>query len=176
MRYFHLLMSNVMVMQVMDQLARHPEWWNEDRLRTTFDGTPHGEVDDILLRFGSPDGDDLEAVDRPLFKSLPKAKDIALDIMRFVGGERLGRIVITKTQPGKKILPHADVMGEYAKYYTRYHLVLQGLPGSMFMCGDEAVNMKTGECWWFDAHAEHALSNNSKDDRIHMLVDIRIVP
>lgn len=174
MRYFHMLMSNVMVMQVMDQLARHPEWWNADKVRTTFEGTPHAEVDDILLRFGSPDGDDLEAVDLPVFQMMPKAKDMALDIMRFVGGERLGRIVITKLQPGKKILPHADTLGKYAKYYTRYHLVLQGLPGSMFMCGNEAVGMKTGEVWWFDAAAEHAVSNNSKDDRIHMLIDIRI--
>jgi len=174
MRYFHMLMANVMVMQVMDQLARHPEWWNEDKLRTTFEGTPHSEVDDILLRFGSPDGDDLEAVDRPVFKSLPKAKDMALDVMRFVGGERLGRVVITKRQPGKKILPHADVMGAYSKYYTRYHLVLQGLPGSLFNCGDETVVMQTGQVWWFDASAEHSLANNSKDDCVHMLIDVRI--
>lgn len=181
MRYFHQLLGGVQVTPLMHQLARHSEWWNEDKARTTFEGTPHAQVDDILLRFGLPDGktsvaDDLEAYDMEPMRSLRGAKDLCLDIMRLVGGSRLGRVVITKLAYGKQILPHKDVMGEYSKYYTRYHVVLQGLPGSMFNCGDETVQMKTGEVWWFSAKDEHSLKNNSADDRVHMLVDVRIDP
>lgn len=176
MRYFHRIAESVDVGQLMHAVARQHGLWDADKLRTTFDGTPHAEVNDILLRFGKPDGDDLDAEDREAIKLIPGAKTMALNLMHLVRGSRLGRVVITKLDPGKKILPHADTQGAYASYYTRYHLVLQGLPGSLFSCGDETVNMLTGEIWWFDASAVHALSNNSKDDRVHMLVDVRIDP
>lgn len=176
MRYFYKLAEGVMVMPLMAQLARMPELWGADKTRTTFEGTPHADVDDILLRFGVPDGEDLEAGDGVPMKMLRGAKDMALQVMGLVGGVRLGRVVITKLAPGKQILPHADTLGAYSKYYTRYHIVLQGLPGSLFGCGDETVNMRTGDIWYFDAHAEHWLKNNSADDRIHMLVDVRLDP
>lgn len=174
MRYFFRLAENVMVLPLMEQVARHHELWDVDKTRTTFEGTPHAQVSDIMLRFGKPDGDDLEAADLAPMQVLRGAKTLALNVLQLVGGSRLGRVVATKLEPGKKILPHADVKGLYSSYYTRYHVVLQGLPGSMFYCGDEAVNMRTGELWWFDARAEHSLANNSKDDRIHMLVDVRV--
>lgn len=176
MRYFFKLLDNVVVLPLMNDIARQPELWNKDKTRTTFEGTPHAQVDDILLRFGKADGNDLETADSAVMMLLPKAKALALNVMQIVGGSRLGRVVVTKLEPGKKILPHADTKGDYAKYYTRYHLVLLGLPGSLFTCGDETVNMRTGELYWFDASQVHSLSNNSADDRVHLLVDVRIDP
>lgn len=176
MRYFYRLTSGVVVLPLMDALMRNPRLWNEDDLRTTFEGTPHVDADDILLRFGEADGDSLEAWDRPALRSLPGAKQMALDVMGLVRGSRLGRVVVTRLEPGAQILPHADVKGKYAGYYSRYHVVLQGLPGSLFTCGDETVNMVTGDVYWFDASAEHSVKNNSADDRVHMLVDVRIDP
>lgn len=176
MQFFQKMGEGVMTLPLLHQLARNPHWWGADDVRTTFEGTPHADVQDILLRFGAADGNDLEAVDRDILRSMPRAKEMALDLMRVVSGSRLGRMVITKLEPGKQILPHQDVLGQYADYYSRYHIVLQGLPGSLFTCGDETVNMRTGEIWWFDAHAMHSLKNNSDDDRLHLLVDVRIDP
>lgn len=176
MRYFYRLTQGVMVFPLMDALSRQPELWNEDDVRTTFEGTPHAAADDILLRFGKADGDDLEAWDRPAIRKLRGAKQTALDIMQLVGGSRLGRVVITRLAPGDRIMPHADVKGAYSSYYTRYHVVLQGMQGSVFTCGDEAVNMLTGEVWWFNAAETHSVVNNSADDRVHLLVDTRIDP
>lgn len=176
MRYFYRLADGVRVLPLMAAIARQPGLWNQDNCRREFENTPHTATDDILLRFGSKDGNELEAMDTVAMQALPDVKSEVLNIMRLVNGSRLGRVIITRLEPGKKILPHSDVMGEYSKYYTRYHLVLQGMPGSMFNCGNETVNMLTGELWWFDASAEHSIINNSKDDRIHMLVDVRIDP
>lgn len=178
MRYFYRLTESVQVLPMMAAVARQSNLWNDNPLRQTFDKSPHTQVDDILLRFGEGEsniGDNLEAVDLPAIRKIP-CKDEILNIMRLVGGSRLGRVIITRLEPGKKILPHADTQGEYAKYYTRYHLVLQGMPGSLFTCGDETVSMRTGELWWFDASSEHSVMNNSKDDRVHMLIDVRIDP
>lgn len=175
MRYFYRLTPGIAVLPMMAAVARQPDLWNQDNCRREFEHTPHLATSDILLRFGSKDGDGLEAVDTPAMAKLPVKTEI-LNVMRLVGGSRLGRVIITKLDSGKKILPHRDTEGNYAKYYTRYHLVLQGLPGSLFSCGDETVNMQTGELWWFDAAAEHSVQNNSRDDRVHMLIDVRIDP
>lgn len=176
MRYFFRLAEGVRVLPLMVAIARQPQLWNADNCRREFEGTPHAATDDILLRFGAKDGNDLEAVDTAAMLRLPDVKSELLNVMRLVNGSRLGRAIVTRLEPGKKILPHKDVLGEYSKYYTRYHLVLQGMPGSLFTCGDETVQMLTEELWWFDASAEHSVINNSKDDRIHMLIDVRIDP
>lgn len=182
MRYFFKLAENVVVMPLMEQLARHSELWDDDRARTSFKGSPHAQVNDILLRCCNTTTQslteayvDLEAADRVSMDIIRGAKTMALDVMALVRGSRLGRVVVTRLETGRKIAPHKDE-GEYSAYYTRYHVVLQGLPGSMFVCGDESVHMRTGEIWWFDASAEHSVINNSKDDRIHMIVDVRIDP
>lgn len=176
MRYFLKVAEGIKTVPYMVALARQPQLWDLDNCRKTFEDSPHTAVNDILLRFGSKDGDDLEAIDSPLMNKLLGVKEDLLNIMRVVNGSRLGRVVITRLEAGKKILPHADIKGAYASYYTRYHLVLQGFPGSLFNCGDETVNMLTGELWWFDAAAEHSVINNSRDDRVHMLIDVRIDP
>ena len=176
MRYFHKLTENVPVLPIMAALARQPELWDQDNSRKEFDNSPHTQVSDILLRFGAKDGDQLEAWDSPLIHKLPGLKKLCLDTMGLVGGSRLGRVIITRVEPGSVIAPHADVLGEYSQYYSRYHLALQGMPGSMFTCGDETVQMLTGELWWFNAHAQHSVKNNSRDDRIHLLIDVRIDP
>lgn len=174
MRYFYQLANNIRVLPLMAAIARQPDLWNQDKCRQEFDDSPHTQVDDILLRFGETDGDSLEATDRVAMTRLPDVKSEILNIMRVIQGTRLGRVIITRLEPGKKILSHADIKGKYTEYYTRYHLVLQGMPGSLFTCGDETVNMLTGELWWFDQHAEHSVTNNSKDDRVHMLIDVRV--
>lgn len=174
MRYFYKLAEGVQVLPMMASIARQPNLWNGDNCRKEFEQSPHTQVDDILLRFGAKDGDNLEAVNTPAMAHVTGAMDNVLNIMRLVQGVRLGRVLITRLAPGKKIAPHADTQGKYSEYYTRYHLVLLGEPGSLFNCGDETVNMRTGELWWFDARAEHSVINNSKDDRVHMLIDVRI--
>jgi len=51
--------------------------------------------------------------------------------------------------------------------------VLQSQPGVDFRAGDEHVFMPTGSVWWFQNKEEHEVINNSADDRIHLVVDIR---
>lgn len=172
MRYFQKL-DNLNIAPVAHSLARQPGLWNQDPTRTSFQGSPHKQVEDILLRFGNPNLQDLQAWDRPAMAKVTGAKALAMAVMYAMGGVQLGRVVITKLAPGGKVDPHPDE-GPYAEFYTRYHVVLQGLPGSMFHCGDEAVQMQTGELWWFDSRTEHWVANNSREDRIHMIVDVRI--
>jgi Aspartyl/Asparaginyl beta-hydroxylase len=93
-------------------------------------------------------------------------------LMGKVEGERLGRVMINRLRPGGRVYPHADTPA-HADYWDRYHVVLQSGPGCLFRCGDETVQMATGECWWFQNALEHEVTNNSADDRIHLIIDVR---
>jgi len=95
-----------------------------------------------------------------------------MNLMAYVGGERLGRAMINKIKPGGRILPHVDSF-EHAKYWDRFHIVLQSAPGVVFRCGEEKVYMGTGEVWWFQNAVDHEVINNSAEDRIHLVIDIR---
>lgn len=183
-RNFLKLASGVDVSAIAQALVRHPELWNQNNFRTTFPGTPHVTVDDILLRFSDTSkcdttskviGDDfpiwLPAADI-LF---PSCAHIVYGLMAQVRAYQLDRLIISRIPPGGEILPHADNEGDYVLTddRARYHCAIQGLPGSLYHCGNETVQMLTGEIWWFNAHEIHSVVNNSVDDRIHLLIDVR---
>lgn len=186
MQNFHRLAVGIDVGPLFHAVVRQPELWNVNKFRTTFPNTPHADVDDIWLRFS--DSEKCESIgsvigdDKPIWHDaiakLPQVKPIILDLMRRVEAYELGRVLITKLRPGGRILPHADVDGSYVQMQdiARYHIVLQGLPGSLYRTGEETVCMKSGEVWWFNAHEVHEVFNNSVDDRVHLLVDVRIMP
>lgn len=177
MNNFQKLAQGLNVAPLLNAIMRSPELWDRDALRTTYPGTPHSQVGDIWLRFNDISDpnkviDDIECINYPAWYDLPQARDIVFGLMRTVEGERLGRVLITRLRPGDKIDPHCDE-GAPATYYDRYHVVLNSAPGCLFRAGQEMVNMATGEVWWFDNTLEHEVVNNSVDDRIHMIVDIR---
>ena len=156
-------------------ISRQPELWNQNTLRTKHPNTAHGEVSDIWLMFnemGDGVANDIIVRPYPAFEKLPQARPLIFDLMRTVEGVTLGRVIITKLPPGKKITPHVDG-GAPATYFSRYQLVLQSLPGALFTIGDETVNFESGEVWLIDNKKEHSVVNNSRDDRIVMIVDIR---
>lgn len=160
--------------------------WREDTYLRDYPQGPFGDTESVILRFPPrtvheteealrahlAHFDQHENVDQPVFKTLPEARPLVFGLMTLTQGERLGRVMINKLRPGGRIFPHADTP-VHAEYWDRFHIVLQSAPGSDFRCGDENVNMRTGEVWWFNNCLEHEVTNNSADDRIHMIVDIR---
>ena len=186
MRYFQIVAAGIDVMPMMLALYRHPELWNADNFSSTYPGTPHSEVDDILIRYTGPSAersvDTVIEDDQPVW--LPASwvlpwRPVVFDLMRRVEAYQLDRLLITRLRPGKRILPHADNVGVYAaenQERMRYHVVLQGLPGSLYHNGDETVCMQTGQIWTFRPFELHSVENNSADDRVHLIVDVCIAP
>jgi hypothetical protein len=174
-RHFLKLAESVDVMPIKAALAARADLWNANNLRTTFPGSPHADVDDIWCLFDDPNGDvvnSLQTHPYPAWTELP-IKTVVLDLMRRVGGTQLGRVIITRLAPGKSIPEHTD-QGAPAEFYTRYHIVLQSLPGCMAYSGGEVIQATAGEVWWFDNRAPHKIENFSADDRLVIIVDIRI--
>jgi hypothetical protein len=180
MKFFHQLAAGLDVGPLMHALARQPELWNQNTLRTAHPGTAHAAVSDIWLWFNEVPlegttisvAQDREVIAYPAWEKLPQAREIIFNLMRRVEGVRLGRVIITKLPPGKIITPHVDG-GAPATFYTRYQIALQSLPGALFHIDDETAGLQTGEVWMIDNSVEHSVVNNSADDRVVMIVDIR---
>lgn len=177
MRNFLKIAENLDTMPLLAALSANAHLWNQHDLRTKYPESPHHEADDILLRFNeipeTPEDviDDIQTHPFDAWNELP-VKDTVLNLMRAVGGTQLGRVLISRLAPGSSIAPHVDE-GAPATFYQRYQVMLQCLPGVNFRSGEETVAMKTGDVWWFDNRQEHEVVNNSADDRIALIVDIR---
>jgi len=188
-RNFHKIAAGIDVGPLMLALHRHDKSsgiWREDTYLRKYPQGPFGDCESVILRFPTksddpeqqeaemqaPGFDQHENLDQPVFKLLPEARPLIFSLMSFVQGERLGRVIINKLRPGGVIYPHAD-SAPHCTYYDRFHIVLQSMPGVVFRCESEKVYMGVGEAWWFDNSREHEVINNSADDRIHMVIDIR---
>jgi hypothetical protein len=189
-RNFQKIAENVNVTPLLNALYRKPELWKADDFLRKFPQGPFGETDTIYLRFQDHvhvkddaelalyqenrlAGYDLhECPWRPEVRELPEARQHIMALMTSMGATRLGRCMINRIVPGGRIFPHADSKW-HAEYWDRYHIVLQSGAGNVFRCGDEQVWMRPGEVWWFENAIEHEVTNNSADDRIHLVMDLR---
>lgn len=179
MHHFDRLMTGLPVGPLLDALAAQPSLWDEITVRQEAPGSPHHDTECIWLR-GPRDitldtvFNELRAVDYPSMQELAQAVyPLVAPVLREIGSTQLGRVLIVKLKPGGSIDPHEDT-GRYAKAYSRFHLVLKSEPGNRFSCEGESVHMAPGELWWFNHRGEHAVVNESEQDRIHLIFDAMV--
>lgn len=165
---------------LLNQILRQPELWKADTYLRDYPQGPFGDTETIFLRFPPASVSELERGEKDQHEcvwmdgwlKLPAVRPILRNLMNAVEGERIGRVMINKLRPGGRVYPHADTP-VHAQYWDRYHAVIQSGPGCNFRCGDEVVNMPRGTVWWFQNQHEHEVTNNSDDDRLHLIMDIR---
>ena len=189
MRNFLRIASGVNVTPLMLAIQRRPELWKADTYLRDYAQGPFGQVESIMLRFpekrvfeqqaevesykrGDHFFDQHESVDQPAYATLPEARPLVMSVFAAAAGERLGRVMVNKIAPGGVIFPHADTP-EHVAYYSRFHVVLQSSEGVRFRCGDEWAAWETGAVFWFRNAIEHEVINESRTDRIHLIVDAR---
>lgn len=197
MKYFLKIAQNINVLPVLMKLQHNPDFWTADTYLRTFPQGPFGEVDSVICRFppravcatpeeaaallATPGYDQHECVDQDIYGKLPEVRQLVMNLFGFVGGTRLGRVIINRVKPGGRVYKHADTI-DHANYWQRHHICLQSANGVTFTAGDESVWMAPGEAWWFDngkggpddVRPEHEVVNQSTIDRIHLIVDIKI--
>ena len=158
---------------LLTELARNGHLWRQHPFRTTFPGTPHSRVDDIILRFPkSPLPDPRDGDWFPAYDSLEHARLWIHAMVFVVRGSRIGRSMITRLGPGEKITPHQDYQpGPPDYYWNRFHGVIQG--GGTFTADDEVVEMPTNTVWWFQQNSMHSVHNTSDRERLHIICDIQ---
>lgn len=179
MRNFLKIAENINVLQLRQELMNNANLWNENTLRTKHPGTAHSQVSDIWVFFNEISIDEeFSVMDDKLVRpyrawdKLPSLRPILFALMNQVQAVQLGRVIITRLPPGKIIEPHVD-MGAPATYFTRYQLAIQCNPGNTFYIGDEEMSFRTGDIWQINNNEEHGVVNNSNDDRIVCIFDMR---
>ena len=160
--------------------------WHSDTYLRDYPQGPFGETDSIICRFPPKtvketmeelkkhykNFDQHENEWLPIIKDLPEIENLVFFLMSQVRGTRLGRVIINRVKPGGHIFPHEDTP-VHAQYWSRFHIVLKALPGVEFTCGDSKVEMLSGEIWYFRNDLMHSVTNNSAEERIHIVVDIK---
>lgn len=171
--------QGVNVVPVLNALATKPGLWNADTIRTAHPGSPHAQADDILVFFNDIPADPAEVVNDiktrpyPAWSELPPLRPLIFDLMRLTEATQLGRVIISRLAPGATIAPHVDE-GSPATFYQRYQVALQSNPGVVFRIGDEVIHPASGDAHWFNNRAEHEVINNSNDDRLALVIDMRL--
>lgn len=176
MKRIELLQRGLPVAPIYWALQEHPELWNEHTARTEDPGSPHHELDDIWARFGPPEAAEHGTMPHDS-QWYPAAevlgiKPLCLDVMRFVGGERLGGVLITRIPPGKTCKPHTDP-GWHARYYSKYAVQITSAPGQAFCFDGEALETRPGDLFFFDNQFRHWVDNPTPYERVTMIVCIR---
>lgn len=180
MRNFLCMGRGINVIPLCVEILRQEHLWREDTYLRDYPQGPFRDVQTIFLRFPPASVTELERSQKDQHECvwmdgalhLPSARPLIFALMSQVSGERLGRVMINRIRPGGRIFPHADTPA-HAQYWDRFHYVLAAAPGVLFRCGDEQVGMSTGELWWFQNALEHEVVNNSAQDRLHLIIDVR---
>lgn len=194
MRHLRQLLTGIDVATVVQELEAHPELWNQHKLRTTFENTPH-QVDDIWLRYRAWSewedirdsqtsllqpgsriarfvGEEHESVWYPAIDALPSLRKCIFEIVRYFEVERLGGVLITRIPPGGEVKPHVDG-GWHAGYYQKIALQLKSAPGQFFHFGDGGFECEPGTVYAFDNSFLHWVTNATEHERITCIICVR---
>ena len=84
--------------------------------------------------------------------------------------EVLGRSRLMKLAAGSEVALHVDFNYHW---YSRVRIHIPIITNShvTFHCADQKTNMRAGESWIFNAWRRHRVTNESDEDRIHLVVD-----
>ena len=170
---FRRLMTQVDVSAALAEIEKQPALWKLVQVRQLYDGTAHADTETIVLR--GPDTtdnifDNLECFNFKVSDTLPATVKLIRDTVSFLNAREIGRIMLVRLDADGSIKPHVDE-GAYARYYARFHLVVDSNPGCYFRCGEELVHMAPGELWWFNHQIEHSVTNRG-DERTHLIMDL----
>jgi hypothetical protein len=77
-------------------------------------------------------------------------------------------------QAGAIIKEHKDSDLAFEKGEARLHFPVFTNPEVEFYCEGERIFLQEGECWYLNANLPHNVSNNSEQDRIHLVVDCKV--
>lgn len=168
--------GGINVQPLRDALAAHPELWNQQTARTESRDSPHHGLDDIWCRFADPatmraDGSHT-SVWYPPADVLP-VRDLVFPLMTAMRGEQLGGVLITRIPAGKTCRPHVDP-GWHAKHYDKFAIQIEADPETQaFHFEGHALHSEPGDCYWFNNHFTHWVTNHGTKDRITLIACIR---
>ena len=169
---FRRLIAGLEVGPAVQELAGRPELWELIQLRQSYAESAHVDTETIVLRGPHTTEnlwDNLDCLDFATLQTLPATLALLRHIFEFLKAREVGRVMLVRLKEDGWIRPHVDE-GAYARYFARFHLVLESNPACRFRCGEERAYMAPGELWWFNHQVIHSVRNPGPA-RIHLIMD-----
>jgi hypothetical protein len=131
---------------------------------------PQGFVGNEAVPLVSPNGEMTNAFDGPMAATAPlRACPYIMEIMREIGAV-WGRSRLMSLAAGADVPAHVD-LSYYWRTHVRLHIPIITNPAVEFICDDQTVHMKAGECWIPDTFRRHSVRNGGSEQRIHLVLD-----
>jgi len=182
MREFHQVAAGIDIQPLLCELYRQPELWNQHTARTAGGVGPHGEVDDIWVRFRAREeltcmasyAEPFAPVFYPAWHALPHLRPIVFGLMARLEAVQLGGVLITRVPPGRQVAPHDDRGRWHPEWFTtKAYVPLMSNERCINTCGDEVLCMRPGDAWLFDNLKTHSTVNDGDTDRVTLIVSMR---
>lgn len=158
---------------LLDAIRNNSRLWDQVTLRQDYEGSAHQDARSIIIKAPTTAEGLFDNLDSVAWNAADILSPAFLDtidpITRMIGIRELGRVMIVSLKAGGQITPHVDE-GRYARYFARFHTVLQSSAECLFTCGGETVHMAPGETWWFNHQLEHSVVNDGPE-RLHLIID-----
>lgn len=116
-----------------------------------------------------------ECVNHPVnFLRYPKVVQLSNWILKEVNGVELGRIMIINLLSTGKVGLHIDPL-KYFEEFSRFHIAFKTNENVVFHGGPdtEREHMPYKMLCRLNNRLPHSLENNSEENRIHLIVDVR---
>ncbi|MEZ5958661.1 MAG: sulfotransferase [Hyphomonadaceae bacterium] len=130
-------------------------------------GFPGNDFLPLVSANGMPKDESFSSPMRPTpyLEQSPYMTDVLASL-----GASLGRVRLMRLSGHAEVTPHFDIH-YYWRERMRVHVPIVTQPTVRFICGDDEVNMKAGECWIFDTWKQHRVINDAERSRVHLVVD-----
>ena len=83
---------------------------------------------------------------------------------------------LLRLAPGSVIREHRDHGLGLEEGLVRLHVPIVAGPAVEFVVDNVRVPMSAGECWYLDLSLPHRVSNPGAGERVHLVLDLRVVP
>lgn len=131
---------------------------------------PSGVKGNSAIALISRDGGDNNDFEGAMFETPHLQASAYMQQVLASFGEVFGRSRLMKLAPGAEVSQHVDFNYHW---YTRVriHVPVVTNPGVTFYCADQSTHMKAGECWIFNSWRRHRVTNESNEERVHLVID-----
>jgi hypothetical protein len=78
---------------------------------------------------------------------------------------------LLKLAAGSQILEHQDYCLGFENGFVRIHIPIETDQDVHFFLNGHRVEMIAGEAWYLNFNLKHRVANNSRKDRVHLVID-----
>lgn len=128
--------------------------------------TPHKLLSAHLISIENPASGNHIFGPNELLKNLPHLMEV---YNTFACPKETFRV--HKLLPDAIIKEHRDLALNYENDKLRIHIPIVTSPGIVMQVNGEQITMLPGEAWYLDFDLPHAVTNSTKNERVHLIMD-----